>query len=159
MYNEFSKQGSLKSDSSIRSDFISSKKIGRKELYPIINTVLLKSKKEKTNFKNYYNNKVIPFTTPSRNQTNQNIYNIVFNNSNLNFQNQDKLNINNLIINSIPLIIQKVYDQDIKSNTRKDRQGVLIERYGKHSVTFMDRVNNKRLLDIVEIESFKAYNN
>ena len=57
MNNEFLKQGSSKSNSSNcnqKSDFISGKRIGRKELYPDLRTVNLKSRKEKTYFKKYF---------------------------------------------------------------------------------------------------------
>ena len=44
------------------------------------------------------------------------------------------------------------------NNKRKDRNGNEICKHGKQKVTFADNIKYKRLVDIVNIQSFKQYN-
>jgi hypothetical protein len=140
--------------------------IGRKEPYPL-RTLNLLTPNIKTSHINKYPNKGIPLTTPDRSASNQNIFNIIFNNSNVNIQNTQNVNINNnyVVINSddkSPIILQNIISQTdgkVKPGGRVDRNGIAITKTGrKHCISFMDRINNKRLVDLIEVESYKAYN-
>jgi hypothetical protein len=140
--------------------------IGRKEQYPL-RTVNFLTPNAKSSNLNKLSNKGLPLTTPDRTSSNQNIFNIIFNNSNVNIQNSDNVNINSnyVVINSedkgVPIILQNIINQKEQKNTqgRVDRNGNVIKKDGrKHCVSFMDRVNNKRLVDMIDVESYKAYN-
>ena len=55
--------------------------IGRKEQYPLRTVNIMRRDSKPTNL-NKFANKSIPLTTPDRSSNNQNIFNIIFNNSN-----------------------------------------------------------------------------
>jgi len=48
-------------------------------------------------------------------------------------------------------------DKIIK-NERYDKYGNLIKKNGKQKITFLDKIEKKRIFEVIEIESFKEYN-
>jgi hypothetical protein len=125
--------------------------------------------------------KDIPLTTPDRRKNStQNIYNIIFNNSNINIQSSaDQFNspspnilvINtkeadskkaavNIVVKGIESTTNNIIKENIINNIRIDRRGVPIVKFGrKHMVSFLDRVeSDKRLVDIASVESYKQFN-
>jgi hypothetical protein len=116
--------------------------------------------------------KDIPLTTPDRNKSStQNIFNIIFNNSNINIQNTEHGLSNNILVikaiqkevennPTVNIVVQGIENNMIKNNIRVDRKGVPIVKKGrKHIVSFLDRAEpNKRLVDIVNVDSYKQYN-
>ena len=69
---------------------------------------------------------------------------------------------NNKIFNNNKFIEKDISynNKSIKKNNikRKDRNGNEICKNGKQRVTFADKIKYKRLVDIVNIQSFKQYN-
>jgi hypothetical protein len=114
----------------------------------------------------------LPLTVPDRNkQSTQNIFNIIFNNSNVNIQNNNdngfRTSNNYVVINTngndgeniIPLVV-KSEEHKKYNDMRADRRGIpIVKRGRKHEVSFLDRVEpNKRLVEIFNVESYKQYN-
>ena len=61
------------------------------------------------------------------------------------------------MIKKDPSKIVRIEEQ--KRNTkRRDYKGTLIERNGKHVVSFIDKISKANLVEEVYVESFKAYN-
>jgi hypothetical protein len=127
----------------------------------------------------YKTKKDIPLTTPDRNKNStQNIYNIIFNNSNVNIQNHDPFNTANnfVVINTmakepdnlqspVNIVVKsiennKVIQKNLINNIRIDRRGVPIVKGGrKHIVSFIDRAEpTKRLVETFNVDSYKQYN-
>jgi hypothetical protein len=103
----------------------------------------------------YIGKQGVPFTTPDRNKSStQNIYNIIFNNSNININNSDK---GLLLINNVakePEVVKVLPGQ------RVDRKGEpIVKGKKRHGVSFLDRVEPyKRIHDVANVESYKQYN-
>jgi hypothetical protein len=83
-------------------------------------------------------------TKPSLNdnQSNNKINNIDTSKKILNFNNNFLQNKNNTINN----------------NERCDKFGNLIKKNGKQKISFLDKIEKRRICEIIEIESYKEYN-
>ena len=68
--------------------------------------------------------------------------------------------INNFINNSRRPSKKKNSRTNVKETPKKrcDINGNEIKKKGKHKISFVDKITNKRLVDAEEIESFKQYN-
>ena len=125
----------------------------------------------KVGFTTYADNFITTKTTSNQHSTNPNI-NVVINNTNTNKTTQN-VNINHdiLVINKFPnkanqqsstdKPVTPLYDiEDLNSpKKRVDRRGNEINRNNKRfHVTFIDKITKKRLVNVVDIESYKAYN-
>ena len=58
--------------------------------------------------------------------------------------------------NLIILIVQKIFYILIKK--RCDKFGNLIKKNGKQKISFLDKIEKRRICEIIEIESYKEYN-
>lgn len=45
-----------------------------------------------------------------------------------------------------------------KNNERCDKFGNLIKKNGKQKISFLDKIEKRRICEIIEIESYKEYN-
>lgn len=123
------------------------------------------------NFTNYAGNQIInKYSSQSIKEINSNI-NVVINS-------QSKLQNSNININNNILVIQNFNkdsnnnNDDIKKESpprseaqsqqspqkRIDRKGNEIKQSGKHCVVFIDKISKMRFADVVEIESYKEFN-
>ena len=50
------------------------------------------------------------------------------------------------------------FDCTTNNSKRTDRKGNEICKHGKQRITFCDKITNNKLVDIINIESFKQYN-
>jgi len=91
----------------------------------------------------------------NKNSPTINNLNVVIKNENIN--SASNININNNI-----LVINKISPTDkilIKNKKRFDYFNNEIKKNGKQKITFLDKINNKKkLVDTIEIESYKTYN-
>ena len=89
-----------------------------------------------------------------KNNLNNNSVNINLVINNNNNTSKSKLNINNNIV-----LIQNNNNNNNKSNKQRfDHFGNLIKTNGKQKISFIDKISNKRLQEVIDIESFKQYN-
>ena len=49
-------------------------------------------------------------------------------------------------------------DTNKKNNERCDKFGNLIKKNGKQKISFLDKIEKRRICEIIEIESYKEYN-
>lgn len=90
----------------------------------------------------------------NKNNLNNNSVNINLVINNNNNTSKSKLNINNNIV-----LIQNNNNNNNKSNKQRfDHFGNLIKTNGKQKISFIDKISNKRLQEVIDIESFKQYN-
>ena len=90
----------------------------------------------------------------NKNNLNNNSVNINLVINNNNNTSKSKLNINNNIV-----LIQNNNNDNNKSNKQRfDHFGNLIKTNGKQKISFIDKISNKRLQEVIDIESFKQYN-
>ena len=91
----------------------------------------------------------------NKNNLNNNSVNINLVINNNNNTSKSKLNINNNIV----LIQNNNNNNNNKSNKQRfDHFGNLIKTNGKQKISFIDKISNKRLQEVIDIESFKQYN-
>ena len=91
----------------------------------------------------------------NKNNLNNNSVNINLVINNNNNTSKSKLNINNNIV----LIQNNNNNNNNKSNKKRfDHFGNLIKTNGKQKISFIDKISNKRLQEVIDIESFKQYN-
>jgi hypothetical protein len=111
--------------------------------------------------KNFFNKAAHEPGLPAVNVMPVNQINYYVNQNNFNIGKQENYNINNIVVmkGDVSNNEEGVSPGKSPSKSRQDRRGVSIEKKGKrHRVTFIDRVDEKRLCDVVEIESYKQYN-
>ena len=90
----------------------------------------------------------------NKNNLNNNSVNINLVINNNNNASKSKLNINNNIV-----LIQNNNNNNNKSNKKRfDHFGNLIKTNGKQKISFIDKISNKRIKEVVDIESYKQYN-
>jgi hypothetical protein len=81
--------------------------------------------------------------------------NVVIKNENINSASNININNNILVINKISPT-NKIL---IKNKKRLDYFNNEIKKNGKQKITFLDKINNKKkLVDTIQIESYKAFN-
>lgn len=120
-----------------------------------------------SNFTNYANNQIIhKYSSQSIQAINTNI-NVVINNPNLTKNSNININNNILVIQNFNKGTNNNNDDIKKESTpqsnesprkRIDRKGNEIKQAGKHCVVFIDKISKTRFADIVEIESYKTFN-
>jgi len=83
-------------------------------------------------------------TKPSLNdnQSNNKINNIDSSKKNFNFNNK----------------FLQIKNNTINNNERYDKFGNLIKKNGNQKISFLDKIEKKRIYEIIEIESYKEYN-
>ena len=92
----------------------------------------------------------------NKNNLNNNSVNINLVINNNNNTSNSKLNINNNIV-----LIQNNNNNNNNNKSNKqrfDHFGNLIKTNGKQKISFIDKISNKRLQEVIDIESFKQYN-
>lgn len=127
----------------------SSKKASNNNITYVVNSSNINSQKQDTY--NINNNFLFINKFPAENNSNNSVVNNHFPNVIVNNVFSANNEVENIISNN---------DKVESSEKRIDRRGVVIEKGGKkHRITFLDRIDdNKRLIDTVKIESYKAYN-
>ena len=125
----------------------------------------------KVGFSTYADNFITTKTPPNQYSTNPNI-NVVINNTTTNKTTQNvNINHNILVINKFPndpskqsspnKLVTPLYDMEDLNSPKKrvDRRGNEINRNNKRfHVTFIDKITKKRLVHVIDVESYKAYN-
>ena len=74
--------------------------------------------------------------------------------------NKRKISLIKCIISEKDILSNKTSQsyQSFNTSKRVDRNGNEICKNGKQKVTFIDNISNNKLVDIINIESFKQYN-
>ena len=74
--------------------------------------------------------------------------------------NKRKISLIKCIISEKEILSNKTSQtyQSFNTSKRVDRNGNEICKNGKQKVTFIDNISNNKLVDIINIESFKQYN-
>ena len=103
------------------------------------------------------------------NLSSNNLYRIIAPNTQPEAETVGQSNIPEESNNILILKNNKITETDISNNNnktktnsnnrkRKDKNGNIICRHGKQRISFIDKINNKNLVDIINIDSFKQYN-
>jgi hypothetical protein len=87
----------------------------------------------------------------NENKLNNNSVNINLVINNNNNKSNSKVNINNNIV-----LIQN--NNNNLEKKRFDHFGNIIKTNGKQKISFIDKISNKRIKEVIDIESYKQYN-
>jgi hypothetical protein len=88
----------------------------------------------------------------NENKLNNNSVNINLVINNNNNKSNSKVNINNNIV-----LIQNNNNNNLEKK-RFDHFGNIIKTNGKQKISFIDKISNKRIKEVIDIESYKQYN-